>query len=274
MYQVEDDQHVENEPLETIHLYVVREGQQRPSLLPVIISVVALCLLIAVGILIPYKQPEERITIKVPAILLPLRSFSASVAIIPTGVKTYPATTAHGTLTITNGSILQEELPAGLILTGKDGVEVVTDQAAYVPPGSATSLGYATVSAHAASSGKSGNISTLDINAVEGTALFIRNLAAFSGGADSYSVPFVTDQDRETALSQARAILLPQTLSGLLDSPCKETITGSQTLHVRWTCQYVTYQAPQGKVLSVKVQGQQIILEIELVVRPRILTVK
>lgn len=47
MYQVED------EPVETIHLYVVREGQLRPSLIPVLMSILALSLVIAVGVLVP-----------------------------------------------------------------------------------------------------------------------------------------------------------------------------------------------------------------------------
>src|SRR5712691_7525388 len=102
MYQVEDD------PIETIHLYVVRGGQKRPSLIPVIISVLALLFLIAIGVFTPYTQPEQRASIRVPAVPLGVSSFRVSVAIIPTGVKTYPATVAHGTLTITNGSVIAQ----------------------------------------------------------------------------------------------------------------------------------------------------------------------
>lgn len=271
MYQVED------EPVETIHLYVVREGQKRPSIIPVLISVFALSLLIAIGIVTPFQQPEQRASIRVPAVLLPLKTFTTSVSVLPTGVTTYPATSAHGTLTITNGSILSEELPKGLILTGKDGVEVTTDTAVFVPAGSASGYGVASVSAHSTVSGKSGNIATLDIDSVEGASIYIRNLAAFTGGADSYSVKFVTAQDRQNALSQARAILLPQTFSGLLQLPCKETITGNQTLHITWTCQFVRYDVPDlpgVKVLHAQVVGKTILLEVVFVARARILTTK
>ena len=72
-------------------------------------------------------------------------TFSTSITVTPTGIKTYPAPTAHGVLTITNGSILQEELPQGMIVTAKDRVEIITDTAVFVPAGSATGLGYATV---------------------------------------------------------------------------------------------------------------------------------
>ncbi len=273
MFQVEDDPMVENDqPVETIHLYVVREGQNRPSLIPVILSVLALSLLIAIGIVTPYKQPEQRTFIRVPAVLLPLKTFSTSIKVSPTGVKTHPATHAHGVLTITNGSILTEELPKGMILTGRDGVEVIIDTAVFVPSASATSFGYATVSAHAAIAGAAGNIRTLDIDLVDGTALFIRNLAAFTGGENSYSVKFITPQDRENALEKARSTLLPQTLAGLLDSPCKETITGEKILSVTWVCQFVSYSLPNlpgVKVLHAEVKGKTVLLEIVFVARPQ-----
>jgi hypothetical protein len=273
MFQVEDDQRTETEPIETIHLYVVREGQKRPSIAPVIISLLVLILLFVIGILIPYQQPKEHKVIRVPAILLPLKTFTTSIIVVPTGIKTYLSTTAHGLLTITNGSILSEDLPKGMIFTGKDGVEVITDQAVYVPAGSATGLGYATVTAHTVTPGAKGNISALDINAVEGTSLFIRNLQSFSGGADSYSVKFITSQDRENALVKARSRLLPQSLSGLLESPCKETVTGEKMLSVRWTCQFVSYNVPDlpaVKVLHAKVSGKTILLEVVYVPRPKL----
>src|SRR5713101_3128316 len=119
MYQVED------EPVETIHLYVVREEPTKPSLTGIILSVIALSFLVAIGVLTPYQQPVQRASIRVPAVPLAIRSFTASVAIIPTGVKTYPATIAHGTLTITNGSVIAQILPAGFTSVSKDSISVV-----------------------------------------------------------------------------------------------------------------------------------------------------
>lgn len=277
MYQVGDDQQVVDEPIETIHLYVVKEGDKKPSLVPVLISVLALSFLIAIGVLTPYQQPEQRASIRVPAVLLPLNTFTTSVSVMPTGSKTYLATRAYGTLTITNGSILSQELPKGMIFTGKDGSEVVIDTAVFVPAGSAAGYGIAYVSAHAARAGAAGNIQTLAINQVEGTALYIRNLQPFSGGQNSYNVTFVTAQDKQHTLSQARANLQQQTVSGLLQSPCKETVTGSQLLHVTWTCQYVSYSVPDlpsVKVLHAQVQGKGVILDVVYVARPRMLTAK
>ena len=106
-------QTVDDEPIETLHIYVVRE-EVKPSLLPIFLSVVALSLLVAFGVLSPTQQPVMRAVIRVPAVPLPLKTFTVQVAIIPTGVKAYPATTAHGILTITNGSIItgQAKRPA------------------------------------------------------------------------------------------------------------------------------------------------------------------
>jgi hypothetical protein len=270
-------QAVDEKPIETIHLYVVREKEPKPSLIPVFLSILALSLLIVLSVLFPYQQPVIRKAIRVPAILLPLKTFNTSVTIIPTGEKTYQATTAHGTLIIYNGSILSQELPQGMILTGKDNVEVITDEAVFIPAGNPPSYGIAHISAHTLVPGRKGNIQALDINQVYGTSLYIRNLQPFSGGQEAHSVTFITSQDRQISLSQARQSLIQHTLAGLLQSPCTENVAGNQTLSVRWTCQFVTYETPhlpQIRVLHAEVHGTIIILDIIFVKRPRILTTK
>src|SRR5437868_3833917 len=121
MYQVED------EPIETIHLYVIREGDKRPSLVAVIISVLALSILIAIGVLTPYTQPEQRASIRVPAVPLFTKTFSIAIMVVPTGIKSYPATFAHGVLIISNGSVISQTLPAGFIVAATNGRQVATD---------------------------------------------------------------------------------------------------------------------------------------------------
>jgi hypothetical protein len=200
--------HVDDKP-ETLHIYVVREEAPKPSLLPIFLSVLALASLVALSIAVPYEQPVTRAVIRVPAVLLPLRTFSATAAIIPTGVKVYPATVAHGTLTITNGSIIGQSIPAGFAIQG-----VVTDYAVYVPGGNANGYGWAIVTAHTLISGTGGNLATLAINQVIGSSVYIRNLSAFTGGKDSYAVKLATAQDKQTALTKARNILAMQ-INGL-----------------------------------------------------------
>src|SRR5215471_10884180 len=197
--------HLDEKP-ETIHLYVVREDEIKPFYLPILLSTLALCVLIVVCAVSPYSQPEVRKTLRLPAVFLPVQTYSTSVEIIPTGVRTYPATYATGILTITNGSIISQMIPQGFIVDG-----VSTDSAVFVPAGSANGYGYATVSAHALTSGRNGNIRPLAINVVEGSSMYIRNLTAFTGGKDRYSVKVETPWDRQTALHSTRLILATET---------------------------------------------------------------
>src|SRR6266700_395852 len=234
MFQVDD------KPVETLHIYVVREAAPKPSLLPIVLSVSAFLILVAVGVLSPTQQPVTRAVIRVPAVLLSPRTFIARVPVIPTGARTYPATTAHGVLAITNGSVISQTLPAGLIFITNSSVSVATDQAVFVPAGSADGYGVATVAAHALASGKAGNIPALAVDTVEGSSVYVRNLAAFQGGSDAYSVKFVSAYDRQTALVKARQHLA--VLSAGLHYPCLERISGA--VQVTWLCQFLIYHIP------------------------------
>src|SRR2546422_9013168 len=165
--QVVDDE------METIHLYVVRQKEKRPyTAFPLFCALLCLVSIVAVTLYSaehPYYE-HERLT--VPAMFLPLKVFKAEVPITPTGVKTYPATYAVGTLTLTNGSVLSEVLPQGVIFNGVNGIEVQTTQSVFIPAGSAAGYGVASVPAKALTAGKAGNIQTLAVNAVYGTALY------------------------------------------------------------------------------------------------------
>ena len=259
MHQVDDA------PMETLHIYLEREQPPRPSLLPIFLSVVALSLLVAFSVFSPNQQPVMRAVIRVPAVPLAVKTFTAQTPVIPTGVKTYPATTAHGVLTITNGSVISQTLPAGLTFISSSGVSVTTDTAVFVPVGSANGYGYATVAAHALASGKAGNIPALAVDTVEGSSVFVRNLAAFQGGSDAYSVKFATPQDTQTALTKARSALTIK--SAGLHYPCVESINGA--VRVTWRCQFVTYHIPAFyHVTGVRIIGKNLLLAVWFVARP------
>src|SRR5258708_7966074 len=271
-------QTVDEEPLETIHLYVVREEAARPSLLPVFLALLTLSILLVVCTLSPSQQPEERKTIRIPAVFLPLQVFTASVQVIPTGIKTYPATTAHGELVLTNGSVIESTLPKGIIFTGKDGVEVVTEEAVFVPAGSADGYGFATVPSHALVSGKSGNIPAFDIDRIEGSSIYIRNLAAFHGGMDAYPVKVVIPQDRQNAMDAAMSLLTAQEASRheFLAYPCNESVQEKNAIvRLSRSCQFVAYSvASYMKVISVRLAGTSLIVDVSFVPRPGIIEFK
>lgn len=267
----------EDDELETLHVYLVPEKQKKPrypgqtrdsifgctALAVCLACIVALCL-------IPNPPVYTVSTITVPARISPLE-IRASVVITPTGKQSYPATQASGLLTIYNGSFLTEQLPAGFLLTTSSGLEVATDQAVTIPAGNPpTAYGTATVSAHAVGAGVGGDIPAYAIHETYGTALYIKNLSAFTGGQDAYTVTYVTKQDVTAALDAARAQLAVRQPIGLTTGPCPEKAAQKAlTLSVVWACQYVTYTAPQGvQVLSVRVAGTRVLLQIRKEIKP------
>jgi Baseplate J-like protein len=266
---------IATEPMETIHLYYEQDEEPTPptggfDVWIALFSLVCFALLIwRVCSISPVLE-----TVIVPAHFLPMKTFSTTITVIPTGVKTYPATTAHGIITITNGSILSGELPKGIILTGKDGVEIVTDTAVFIPAGSAAGYGVATVSAHAVVSGKKGNIPAYDIDSVVNTSIYIRNLTDFTGGKQGYSITYTTPQDRLTALSQARSILSHLAPQTMLYAPCRESLDVVKSV-VKWACQYVTYTHPVFfQVVGIEVRGKNIVLYGYPVVQSRRMAVR
>ncbi len=263
---------------ETIHLYVVREEAPKPQLFPIFLSMAALCVLFTLCVLSPYRQPEERLTIKLPAVFLPLKVFTTSVLITPTGVKTYLATKAHGVLTIFNGSVFSQGIPQGMVLTSKSGIEIVTDSSVFVPAGNPPNFGMATVTAHTEVAGTQGNIQAYDINAIYGSALYIRNPQAFIGGRNSYSVKVETPQDKQTAIDSARTILAVQKakIRDFLAFPCNESSQEKNgILGLSWTCQYVTYSVPSYmRITHIKLVGKTLFVDVVFVPRPRIIQFK
>jgi hypothetical protein len=255
-------QTVDEQP-ETIHLYVVREEDPKPPVFPIILSALSLVVLLVFCVVAPYQQPVTRAVIRVPAVLLPLKTLTITTTIIPTGVKVYPATTAHGILTITNGSVISQTLPQGFRLGN-----VIIDSSVFVPAGSANGYGYATVAAHALIHGNAGNIPAYTINRVEGSSVYIRNLSAFRGGRDSYSVTVVTAQDRHAAVDTARSKLVSQ-LHGL-HYPCRELYSSAQKqIIATWRCQFVTYRIPAYMhVTAARLSGRNVLLDVWYPARP------
>jgi hypothetical protein len=80
------------------------------------------------------------------------------------GVAHIPATPAHGTLTLYNAATYPQTIAAGTVLTGADGVQVVTDAPTSIPAGNPPLFGVTSVSAHATRAGSRGNIVALDID--------------------------------------------------------------------------------------------------------------
>jgi hypothetical protein len=112
------------------------------------------------------------------------------------GVVHIPATAAWGTLTLYNAATYPQTIAAGTVLTGADGVQVVTDAPSPIPAGDPPLFGVVTVSAHAALVGSRGNIAALDIDGlccVAGVA--VKNTTGFRAGQDAQTYTTVKQAD-------------------------------------------------------------------------------
>jgi hypothetical protein len=269
-----------DEEMETIHLYVVRgEGKRPNTAFPLFCAFLCLLGIVAVTLYSAQHPYYEHERLRVPATFLPLKVFKVEIPIIPTGVKTYPATYATGTLTLTNGSVLSGVLPKGVIFNGVNEAEVQTTESVYIPAGSASGYGIATAPARAVVAGKGGDITTFGINAVYGTALYVRNLTPFTSGRDAYSVKYITSNDRNVATSKVRAFIISNItqVQAFLASPCSERhffpISGK--VIVIWSCQFATYHIPSYmRVLGAKLAGRDFLVTVEFIPRPQRIWVK
>jgi len=130
-----------------------------------------------------------------------------------TGIGHTPGVQASGTITFYNGSTVNRLVGAGTTFTLASGVQVVTDYAVDVPPANPpAAFGTASVSAHAASVGTSGNIDVLTINqpcCSASSDIFAKNLGAFSGGQDPRTFSVVRQSDIDGVVNPIKMTLMP-----------------------------------------------------------------
>ncbi len=122
-----------------------------------------------------------------------------------TGHGHQDARQAAGTLTFYNGLSTVQQVAAGTLITGQDGSSVATDTFITIPSANPPSLGETSVPAHAVQTGTAGNIQAGDMNATLSSGLYVKNLAAFTGGQDERDYLLVTKSDRDTAAATLQA---------------------------------------------------------------------
>ncbi|QBD82249.1 hypothetical protein EPA93_42235 [Ktedonosporobacter rubrisoli] len=167
----------------------------------------------------------------VPGRLLPAVTMSQFQTIRATGVAHQQAQASHGTITFYNAAPAQQVIPAGTLLTGADGVQVVTDESALVPPVSYPTLGQARVSAHAVTTGSGGNIKAGDIYGPCCRLNISAVNSAFSGGQNERSYPIVTHQDIERA-----ATMLQTRLQQSMQAALQTQVDVTETLITPLSC--------------------------------------
>jgi hypothetical protein len=145
---------------------------------------------------------------QVAARVLVVNSPTQSQAVPTTGTGHALARAGEGTVTFYNAAPYSQTVVAGTLLTGADGVEIVTAAPAVIPAGNPPIEGQVTVPAHATAIGPQGNIAPLDLNDLCCMAgISVKNTAAFHGGQDAYDYPMVTQADIDQAAGPLLAAL-------------------------------------------------------------------
>jgi hypothetical protein len=215
---------------------------------------------------------------QVSARLLSVTSRTFTQTVPATGHGHTVAHQAQGTLTFYNAAPYAQTVAAGTVLTGADGVELVTDQTASLPAGNLPDVGMATVPAQAVQVGPQGNIAPLDLNGLCCVAgISVKNTDAFVGGQNARDYPVVAWQDVEAVAGPQSSILTQAAQTSLqgeirpseqLASPaqCHPALhtdhpIGSEATHVTITlsvtCQAEVYDARAVQQLASAALGEQ-----------------
>src|SRR6266699_1735149 len=239
--EVIEGEFVEIEPQETTEDH--RPPKQKPYWLLIPFTILFCLVFVAASFLFPLLTPSATVTIipvernitlttaiqvhgrELPALTL-IQSNTAPV----TGKQHQDPTRAAGTITFYNGLLSSQTVAAGTIVTGNDGVQIITDQAARIPAGNPPSYGQVTVSAHAVVAGPKGNVPPYDINtACCATSVVAKNTESFTGGAAAREYLVVTRADINTAVTSLLVTLSQSEVAALQAQlhPGEELITPS-----------------------------------------------
>ncbi len=142
---------------------------------------------------------------QVPGRLLETIMLGQAKTVPATGTGHQQAQAAHGFITFYNALPAPQMIPAGELLTGAGGVEVVTLQQAVIPAGTLASNGQVTVPAQAVNVGPQGNIAANDMyGKCCRDNVFVSN-GPFHGGQNARSYQTVTQQNINKAVSSIKA---------------------------------------------------------------------
>ncbi len=153
---------------------------------------------------------------QVSARLLSVKSHTFTQTVPATGHGHTQAQQAQGTLTFYNAAPYAQTVAAGTVLTGADGVALVTDQVAYLPAANLPDVGMATVPAQAVQVGPQGNIAPLDLNGLCCVAgVSVKNTDAFVGGQNARNYTVIAKQDVEAVTGPQNSTLTQQVQTSL-----------------------------------------------------------
>ena len=163
--------------------------------------------------------------------ILPALTMSEQQRVPTTGIVHQVAQAAHGIVTFYNAAPYAQTITAGTLLTGTDGVSVVTGQDAFIPAAVMPTEGQVTVAAHAALLGPQGNIGAGTIyGACCRLDVFVAN-GAFYGGQDARTYQTVAPQDVQHVVTS-----LTPSLQQSVQAALQTQIHASETLLTPLAC--------------------------------------
>jgi hypothetical protein len=221
--------------------------------------------------------PDERRQ-EVGARLLSVTTPVVAQTVPTTGKGHTAAMHATGSVTFYNEATYPQTIVAGTVLTGADGIHIMTDAAALIPAGNPPSFDVVTVPAHTVLPGPGGNIAAFDLSGLCCAAgVAVKNTVAFTGGQRARDFAAVAQQDvgqvagsLATTLSRdAQASFAAQVRPNeqkVSPAQCAPSVhpdhpVGSEatqvTVAVSVTCRAEVYDAQGAKVLAATLLAQQ-----------------
>src|SRR5581483_626519 len=162
---------------------------------------------------------------------LPAISMSQQQSAPATGTGHQDATPGRGSITFYNASLSEQVIPAGTMLTGNDGVQVVTDQEAIIPAGSLATNGQTTVSASTLITGPQANIKAGDIYGPCCRANVFAANSVFSGGQVARNFQTIKPSDIDTVAKS-----LKDSLNTIIQAALQAQVRQGETLIMPLSC--------------------------------------
>jgi VCBS repeat-containing protein len=152
-------------------------------------------------------QPTKTASVQLQGRLLPRLTLTQVGSAPTTGRGHQAAQAASGTITFYNAAPYVQTVAAGTLLTGTDGVQLVTDADAVIPAAIFPTDGQATAPARAVLTGPAGNITRDDVYGACCRLNVFAVSSAFRGGQDARAFPMVTQSDLDEQSTALKASL-------------------------------------------------------------------
>jgi hypothetical protein len=151
-------------------------------------------------------------------------TMSQQKTVATTGTARQQARQAHGSVTFYNAATYPQTIPAGTMLAGADGVQLVTDQDATIPAAIFPTFGQRRVAAHAATTGPGGNVRAGDVYGACCRVNVSAVNGAFTGGQDARTYQTVTQQDINEVVTSVKTSL-EQSVQAALQTQVQQSET-------------------------------------------------